>query len=335
MKRRIYFGIGLIIIFILFLIFNDRQPRQRLYSFQGNTMGTTYTIKYNGVFQPDLKQKVDDMLVQLNKVLSTYDPNSLISNFNQGGDIQIENTFFLPVLEKSEEIYKASDGNFDPTIMPLVNAWGFGPESKQNPDSVQVDSLMQLVGFHKLIIRNDSMIHNDMQLDFSAIAKGFGVDKVAEMLTENGITDYLVEIGGEIRAAGVNDRGIAWTIGIEDPTMETTGNPIRKVKLEDRALATSGNYRNYYEVDGQRYAHTISPFSGYPIQTKILSTTVVAHDCMTADGWATAFMVMGLDSAVSKTLKNDQIESFLIYDDQGELKTYTSPGLTELISSFQ
>ncbi|MEQ8424672.1 MAG: FAD:protein FMN transferase, partial [Cyclobacteriaceae bacterium] len=230
--------------------------------------------------------------------------------------------------KKSQEITLASGGAFDPTIMPLVNAWGFGPGKKIKLDSLQVDSVKEFVGFQKVLFNSDSLWKDDprVQLDFSAIAKGYGVDVVADFLKSKGMKNIFVEIGGEISATGKNikqDR--PWEAGILDPN-STYENQYYKAYalLEDKAMATSGNYFNYYEENGNKYSHTIDPASGYPIRHAILSASVFANDCMTADGWATAFMVMGHEQAIEVLAERNDLDAFLIFSEGDSIKTFVT-----------
>jgi thiamine biosynthesis lipoprotein len=236
------------------------------------------------------------------------------------------------VLQKSKEIFDLTDGAFDPTVGPLVNAWGFGPGKENNYlDSATVDSLLQKVGFNKIVFDNKTAIKMvpDMYLDFSAIAKGYGVDVVGLFLESQDINNYMVEIGGEVRCRGVNENDKPWLIGIEDPTV-TGGDQklFTTVFLKDRSLATSGNYRNFYVVDGKKVSHTISPFTGYPVNHSMLSASVFASDCMTADALATGFMVLGVEKSIEITERTDGFDAILIYsDNEGKLQTYVSEGI--------
>jgi thiamine biosynthesis lipoprotein len=243
----------------------------------------------------------------------------------------------LPVLKKSQEVYERSGGAFDPTVGPLVNAWGFGPAGAKPKDSIDINQLLPLVGFDKVFF-DEETVHKSrpgIYLDFSAIAKGYAVDVVADLLEAEGIVNMLVEIGGELVARGVNDKGEVWKVGINRPDEKEMSNELFSIiALNDKALATSGNYRNYYVVDSVRYSHTIDPRSGYPVQHGLLSATVVAPDCMTADAYATALMVMGTENAITLLDQVEELEAFLIYnDDSGRIQTYVSESLKPYISN--
>lgn len=240
---------------------------------------------------------------------------------------------FDQVFDKSKELYKMSGGAFDPTVMPLVNAWGFGFEKKDDVTPSLIDSLLPLIGFDKVKYKNEEIIKDmpDIMLDFSAIAKGYGVDVLAEMLEEKGVKNYMVEIGGELRVKGHNPSQQDWQIGIEKP-MEGKRELKSTIGLNNHAVATSGNYRNFYYKDGKRYAHTINPQTGYPVSHNLLSTTVIAKDCITADAYATAFMVLGLEESIKLSNQVPGILVYFIYEDENrQINTYISNVLTEKI----
>lgn len=310
---------------------------------QGETMGTYYRITYTGQEVADLKSSLDSLLVALNMEVSTYIPSSTISRFNYG-DLQTLNArdlqavpHFLANLELSLEVASATKQYYNITIMPLVNYWGFGYTSKKpitSVDSSQVDSLMAFVGMDKISYQAhaDSPLEKAFtgtQIDFSAVAKGYGVDLVAQYLQQRGIQNYLVDIGGESVARG--DKGSPeniWRVGINTPREEAALNEIEAaVPLRNQGIATSGNYRNVYEVDGQKYSHTINPFTGYPERSRLLSTSILAADCATADAYATACMVMGLDRAFALIDSLPALEAYFIFsDEQGLLHTKTTDG---------
>jgi thiamine biosynthesis lipoprotein len=298
-------------------------------SFTGQTMGTIYSIKYLDEEERNFKQSVDSLLEVFNQSLNHYLPESEISRYNRQDSLYFELPYFYPVLQATQEVVNATDGAFDPTVAPLVNAWGFGPEGGELPDSVAVDSLLALVGFDK-IVYNEQVVTKtqpDVQLNFSAIAKGYGVDVVADFLAAQGIEDMMVEIGGEVVCKGVNARGEVWRIGIDDPI--NRGNMTAAIAINNRAIATSGDYRNYYVRDGKKYSHTIDPQTGYPVEHSVLSVSVIADDCITADAYATAFMVMGLDKTIAVLEKMTQLDAYIIFDDNGEIKTYQTNGVED------
>lgn len=303
---------------------------------EGQTMGTVYRIVYLDPSQRNLKANVDSVLRVFNQSLSTYIPHSEISRFNKLDSLVFESPFFLPVLEASKEIFELTTGAFDPTVGPLVNLWGFGPGGPQLKDSVNISSILDQVGFQHISFTSKYVKKEvpGMYLDFSAIAKGYGVDVVADYLISKGIDDFLVEIGGELVARGVNDKGELWKVGINRP--EELGNPEELysiIALNDKGMATSGNYRNFYEVDGLKISHTIDPKTGRPVRHGLLSATVLADDCMTADAIATALMVMGTQKAIELQEQLKTFEIFLIYNDEsGELNSFASEGMKPYLS---
>ncbi|MEX2568333.1 MAG: FAD:protein FMN transferase, partial [Cyclobacteriaceae bacterium] len=247
--------------------------------------------------------------------------------------------YFFPVLKKSQEVYERTNGAFDPTVGQLVNVWGFGPEGASLKDSVGIPALLEKVGYDLLdfdsvwVKKRVSGIY----LDFSAIAKGYGADLVAGFLRNQGISDFLVEIGGELVANGRNEKGELWRVGVSQPDEEGRADELYSIiALENKGMATSGNYRNFYMVDGKKFSHTISPFTGYPVEHGLLSATVVAEDCMTADAFATAFMVLGTEKAKEIQVRTEGLEIFLIFNDQeGNLKSFVSPGLEPYLTPVQ
>ncbi|MFZ1805842.1 MAG: FAD:protein FMN transferase [Cyclobacteriaceae bacterium] len=324
------------LVLLVFVVWKYRQSNSiNEIKIEGKTMGTAYHITYYDKESRNFNNQIDSVLAVFNQSLSTYIKDSEISDFNEGNSFQFNFPFFLPVLEKSKEVETLSNGAFDPTVMPLVNAWGFGPGKKLKPDSAKIDSLMQFVGLEKVQFNIDSVWKNDIrvQLDFSAIAKGYGVDVVANYLKAQGITDWFVEIGGEISAFGKNQRlDKPWEAAILDPS-STYENLINKayVKLEDKAMATSGNYFNFYEENGQKYSHTINPSSGYTVRHELLSASVFAKDCMTADAWATALMVMGKEEAIKKLNQIGELDALLIYSTDSGIETFVTEGIKPMI----
>ncbi len=325
-KSKVY---PLLLIIILFAVWKYRESgKLKAVNLSGTTMGTTYSIKYLSKDGTEYQQELDSLLLVFNQSVSTYIPNSEISQFNRDTVFYFKLPFFLPVLKESKRVYNATSGAFDPTVMPLVRAWGFGPDQSQIPDSTTVDSLLQYVGFDKIHFDSKRVMKSfpGVELDFSAVAKGYGVDVVGKWLAGSGIKNFFVEIGGEVLCKGVNSKGQPWRIGIEDPTREIISRAATAiVELQNRAMATSGNYRNYYMVDGVRYSHTIDPVTGYPVRHSLLSATVFADDCITADAYATAFMVAGVEKARHMIEENPKIGGFLIYTDKtGKIRTFTS-----------
>ena len=296
-------------------------------------MGTTYHIIYFDDDKRDFKTAIDSILLVVNKSINNYDSTSEVSNFNRSKKgIAPELPYFIPPLKKAREVFEASNGAFDPTVLPLVNAWGFGAGKRMNLDSAKVDSILAYVGYDKVKITEDSVtkLHPDIQLDFGGIGQGYGADIVTDFLKSKGINNMLVEVGGEGMAVGKNlatDK--PWQIGILDPN-STYENQFFKayVSLTDRSFTTSGNYFNYHEVDGKKYSHTIDPNTGFPARRALLSASIFAPDCLTADIWGTALMVLGHEKAIQVMSKFPNLDIILFYTgNSGKVETYISPGI--------
>jgi thiamine biosynthesis lipoprotein len=332
-KNIIYSAVLLSLVAIVWLYRNSQgeagETDSRQISISGQTMGTVYNVKYLDEQDRNFKSSIDSLLEVFNQSLNHYLPESEISRFNRNDTLFYELPYFYPVLEASREVVNVTDGAFDPTVAPLVNAWGFGPEGGELPDSIAVDSLLDLVGFDKIVFNTQYVTKTqpDIQLNFSAIAKGYGVDVVADYLSEQGVEHMMVEIGGEIVCRGVNSRGEVWKIGIDDPV--SNGNMTAAIAINNRAIATSGDYRNYYIRDGKKYSHTLNPRTGYPVEHSVLSVSIIADDCMTADAYATAFMVLGLEKSLQVLEAQPSLDALIIYDDNGEIQTYQTAGVEE------
>ncbi len=298
---------------------------------EGQIFGTFYHITYEST--DDLHAEILEQLKNFDASLSTYNPNSVITKVNNNDTTVVLDHFFTHCFKISKQVADITDGAFDFTVAPLVNAWGFGFKNKLDPDKIPVDSLLQFVGYKKVKIENGRVIKADkrIMLDASAIAKGYGVDVIADFLEQKGVINYLVEIGGEIRAHGISHKNRLWRIGIDKPIDDASSlsREIQEViEIKDAAMATSGNYRQFYVKDGKKYAHTIDPRKGYPVQHSLLSSTVVAPTCIIADAYATAFMVLGVEESKKIVQSNPDLEVLFIYSDKnGQLKTYVSKGL--------
>ncbi|MGE0770867.1 MAG: FAD:protein FMN transferase [Cyclobacteriaceae bacterium] len=327
---------SIVLVAAVFIVYKYRQRNaNHPIMLEGATMGTTYHVTYFDQQKRNLKPQIDSLLIVFNQSMSTYISDSEIATFNRGNSFQFKLPYFKRVLDKCAEVVSGSGGAFDPTVMPLVNAWGFGPDKQTLPDSAQVDSIKQFVGFEKVDFNADSIWKKipHVQLDFSAIAKGYGVDVVARLLREHGIANYFVEIGGEVATGGKNLKSKkAWQVGILDPssTLENQ-HYLAFASLENKALATSGNYFNYKEVEGRKYSHTIDPATGFPAQREILSASVFADDCMTADAWATAFMAMGHEKAIAVSRKHPELLVFLVFSKGDGIGTYMSEETKDIV----
>lgn len=325
----------LLLILAMVAVYYWRKPTQ-LVELQGQTFGTiSYTIKYKDSQQRDFKSSIDSLLDVFNDAVSHYRPASELSRFNKNAAVSFDLPYMYPVLKASKHVYDATGGGFNPAVMPLVNAWGFGPDKSLVPDSLLIDSLREFTDF-KLVEFDKSRawkLDDRVQLDFSAVAKGQGVDVVLAFLQSKGITDVFVEIGGEVNARGTNARGEAWKIAILDPTSDVVNQRfIAVVDLEDKAVATSANNFNYVIIDGVRYSHTLNPFTGYPTHNTILSASVFANDCMTADAYATAFMVLGHEKAKQIAHDQSEIEVFLVYSlPDGSTEMFMTDGLKNML----
>lgn len=296
----------------------------------GLVFGTSYNITYQS--NDNLKPEIEKVLAEVDASLSPFNEKSVITHVNKNEAVTLDD-HFITVFRLSSEIYKDTEGAFDITVAPLVNAWGFGFKNGITPDRHVIDSLMQFVGFDKVKLQDGKIIKTDdrLMLDCSAIAKGYGVDAVARLLKSKGIDNYMVEIGGEIVASGENPKGAPWRIGVSKPDDDSVSvsNEIQGIiNISNRAMATSGNYRNFYYKGGKKYAHTIDPKTGCPVQHSILSATVVSDECAKADAYATAFMVMGLDKAKAVLARHKDMMAYFIYsDDKGNNKVWYSPSL--------
>jgi len=301
-------------------------------SFRGTTMGTTYQVSYvssewSGTSpRRQLANAVEDLLAEINRSMSTYDKNSTISQINASTDLEkwhpVDRHFQI-VLERSREIYNDTNHVFNPAVGPLVNAWGFGPDDPETlPDEATVRALLNVVNFDSFEFSKSSLSVKKRiagsKLDFSAIAKGYGVDALGKLLEQRGIKDYLVEIGGEVRARGQHSNGHPWHVGIERPARNAASDRTIQlvIGLENAGLATSGTYRNYEIQDGKKIAHIINPATGYPAQNSVLSVSVIAGDTMTADAYATALMVMGLDEGLRFVEAHKELSAYFIARDE-------------------
>lgn len=318
-----------------FMVCGCNNSKESLIKIEGEAQGTTWHISYLSADNTNYRTAMDSLLKKIDSSMSTYLPVSLISRINNNDSTVLVDNYFTDVFNKSIEVSEKTAGLFDVTVGPLVNAWGFGFSKKEKVDSTMIDSLLHFVGYKMLRLESNKLIKakSQIKLDFNAIAQGYSVDVLAGYLENKGIENYLVEIGGELKARGKkNNEG--WKVGIDQPTENASERKLEAViTLNNRALATSGNYRKFYEEGGQKFAHIIDPRTGYPARQNLLSTTVLADDGITADAYATAFMIMGLEG--SKQFLSDnkdlKLEVFFIYDEQGTWKTYASESLQKLI----
>jgi len=303
----------ILISFISFLCMSCRQTYQEE---KGLIFRTLYQVKYQS--DKKLSEKIEAELAAFDLSLNPFNPNSILAKVNRNEDVEVDQWFMI-VFRRAMEISEQSNGLFDATVAPLINLWGFGFERYDEISSETIDSMKTFVGYQKIRLEGSHVVKDDprIMLNFSAIAKGYACDVIAALLEREGVKNYMVEIGGEVTAKGKNARGVCWQIRIDAPendifVMKNTLNEIVQL-CHKSGMATSGNYRNFYVKDGKKYAHTIDPITGYPAEQNILSATIVAPDCMTADAYATAFMVMGVDAACSIAAQIPEIEYYLIY----------------------
>lgn len=321
------------------MLLSCKEKKAVIASFAGLTQGTTYSIVYDNnknINPEDLKVKVEKILHDFDMSLSLYKDSSVICRLNRNENV-VPDTFFTEVFAKSVEVSKMTDGAFDITVGPLVKAWGFGPDSHKNFSESKRDSLLGLVGMDKVSVVNGRLIKSDprISLDVNAIAQGYSVDVLCRYLDSMGFRNYLIEIGGEVRARGTK-AGAQWRIGIDKPD-DNNFSPGEKlqaiIRISDRALATSGNYRKFYVENGIKYSHTIDPKTGYPAKNRLLSATILADECAMADGIATACMVMGKEGAIDFINNNPQFSGYLVFsDNEGTFQTWMSENLRESIS---
>lgn len=322
----------LILLIIGTIIILKKQPPFR--TNEGLVFGTVYKITYQS--DKDLHQEIKEALKEVDNSLSPYNPNSIITRINHNEDT-ILNTHFIDVFTLSQKISAETEGAFDITVAPLVNAWGFGFKHAINMNESKIDSLKQFIGYTKIKMEGNKILKDDerIMLDCSSIAKGYGVDVVGKLLKSKGIKNYMVDIGGEVVLSGKNSKMKKWRIGINKPVDDSlsTNQELQTIlETSDVGMATSGNYRKFYYKDGKKYAHTIDPRLGYPIQHNILSATVIAKDCTTADAYATAFMVMGLDKAMAFCKTHPDLNAYFICNGEGEeYAIHYTPGMKRFI----
>lgn len=303
---------------------------------EGRIFGTTYHITYQS--DDNLKKEIEETLKAVDQEFSMFNPQSTVALINEGKRPTLSDDF-LEVYQLAQQVNEESDGAFDITVAPLVNAWGFGFKSQQMPNNHQIDSLRRLVGMEHVSLagaKGSQYVRFQrprMMLDFSAIAKGYGTDRVARLLMSHDVANFMVEIGGEVYAKGNSEKRLPWRIGVSKP-VDDPDNDAQELEtvlnVTNQAMATSGNYRNFYYKGGRKYAHTIDPKTGRPVQHSLLSATVLAPSCAEADAYATSFMVMGLDKARQVLERKKQLKAYFIYQNtQGGLSVWKSEGLDE------
>lgn len=327
---------NLFILFTLLLISCGSTPtNQILVSNYGYTQGTTYSIRYMSPAGENFQHDIDSVLNEVDMSLSTYESNSVISRINKNISSKTD-SLFVRVCKEALLIAEETNGAFDPTIAPIVNYWGFGFEEMNNKDESKLQSLLSTVGYEKIKLQDSLLVKTNpnTQIDFNAIAQGFTVDLVGEHLNKLGITNYMIEIGGELKCNGLNADGELWRIGIDKPSENIQKDRFQAIiEVNNKSVASSGNYRKFKvdEESGMKYSHTINPETGTPVQTNLLGVTVVTESCMKADAIATAFMVMGLEDSKVYLSNHSEIDALLIYSGpKGEWLQYQTEGFEKM-----
>ncbi len=337
-KKQLWWQIPFLVLLIVGTIFIVRQQQSLPYqNDKGFVFGTMYSITYQS--EENLNDEIVAELKRVDDEFSMFNEKSTVTQFNRGNNPKLSQRF-LEVYKLARFVHDDTEGAFDITVAPLVNAWGFGFKHEVIPSDAQVDSLRSFVGMEQLTFddANSVLKKNDqrMMLDFSAVAKGYGCDCVAELLRNRGVKNFMVEIGGEVVTQGISPTRVPWRIGVTKPvedTIQTSQDLQTILNVTDKAMATSGNYRNFYYSDGRKFTHTIDPRTGYPVQHSLLSATVLADDCATADAYATSFMVMGLEPAKALLERHQELKAYLIYSGaQGRYAVWCSPSLKESIN---
>lgn len=335
-KKKLLWQLPFLVILIVGSILIIRQQHTTPYQHdEGLIFGTIYHITYQS--DENYQKEIEAELNKVDGSLSPFNKSSIISRINRNEDVKV-NEMFQEVFQLAENISKETQGAFDITVAPLVNAWGFGFKKGITPDKEVIDSLRQLVGYQKVALVDGKIKKQNpnTMLDCSAIAKGYGTDIVARFLKSKGIENFMVEIGGEVVTHGNSEKRVPWRIGVNKPTDDSlnTSTELQTVlNVTDKAMATSGNYRNFYYKNGKKYAHTIDPKTGYPVQHNILSATVIANNCATADAYATSFMVLGLEGAQQILSKHPDLLAYLIYsDDKGSNQVWYSPSMKKILA---
>ncbi|NCA75461.1 MAG: FAD:protein FMN transferase [Alphaproteobacteria bacterium] len=323
------------LLIVILAIVVSCERKQEPVTFTGFTQGTTFVVRYFG--NPDssaVAAGIDSVFRLINETASLYDSASIISKINRNEPVGL-NPVFERLFKRSAEISAETEGTFDITVGPLVKAYGFYRKKQLPVDGSKIDSLRRLVGYTKVALKDGRVVKKDpgVMIDFNAIAQGYTVDLVAEFLEGMGLHDYLVEIGGEVRASGAKPGGDPWVVGIEQPAPNDSAAQVvqQKLRLDNRSAATSGNARKFFVRNGIKYSHTIDPQTGSPVHHSLLSVTVLASDCMTADAYATACMVMGLEKALKFINGHPGTDAYFIYSDpSGHLKVQSTPGFSKL-----
>jgi thiamine biosynthesis lipoprotein len=305
-------------------------------SIEGPTQGTSYHITYLDTKHRNLQPEIEKLLIDFDFSVSTYNPYSIITRVNQNDkDVKLDN-YFKTCFKKAKEVWKNTNGAFDPTVLPLTNIWGFGPGKKTEIEKSKIDSILEFVGFNLIELKRNKIIKKDSRvaLDFNAFAQGYSVDVVSKFLNKKGIKSYIVEIGGEVFAKGTNLNGKIWTVNLEEPkdNKEAINNTIAIARLNNSAISTSGNNRRYFIENGIKYAHHLDPKTGYPAKNNLLSVSLFGNDCITTDSNATGILVMGLEKAKLFLQNHSELEAIIIYsDEKGNYQYYKTNGIKNIL----
>lgn len=303
----------------------------------GEAQGTTFTIKYFGDEIEGDVDSISEIFNEIDRCFSLWKDDSELSKLNNSTNtyaLTDPSGFFKEVWMKSKELYRITEGDFNPAIYPIVEAWGFGRGREAIPDPDKIDSLLVFTDFSQWVLRNDTIVKPPSgKTDFNAIAQGYTIDVIASFIERQGIGDYFIEVGGEVKTNGSKPGGKKWSLALEMPNFKGIRQNMDTLYLSDAAIATSGSYRKYFEVDGKKYTHTIDPKFGYPVSHQLLSATVIAKDCAIADALATAFMVKGKQKTMEFIEANNllNLEVYLIYDVEGDLESYYSDGFKKIL----
>ena len=324
-----------IVFFISINVFSQNAKSFPAFKLEGNAQGTTYSIIYVDSLARNFDKSIDSLLKVFDNSCSMYTPNSILARVNKNDTTVKIDKWFKQIFEYSHEISEKSGGAYDITVGPLVNAYGFGIKNKVPLSQHQVDSILQFVGYNKVKLVNDKVIKDDprMVIDFNAIAQGYSLDVVAEFFDKQNLSSYLIEIGGEVVGKGKKPNGQNWIVGIEKPTdsKDEVSKLQAMVKIENCAITTAGSYRKYYEEDGQKYSHMIDPHTGKSAKNNLLSVSVIAKNGMIADGYDTAFMVMGLEKSLEFLKSHPEMEAYFIYYENGTFKIKMTPGFEQYL----
>ncbi len=332
-----YLIIGVLLVAFAFVYHSPFKKAEYIHN-EGKAQGTYYSATYLQPDGKDLQPEIEKLFNEFDLSLSTYNPNSIISKINRNNDSVSTDVYFETMFAAARKVSEHTNGAFDITVAPLVNAWGFGFGNQDRSKAPDVDTILPLIGYRKVKIENHKIIKENpaIMIDASAIAQGYSADLIAKLFEENGCQNYMIDIGGEIMCKGVNPKGKLWHIGIDKPVddPENTNDELQTiVSLTNVGLTTSGNYRQFYYQNGKKFAHTINPRTGFPVDHNLLSATVVAPNCMQADAYATAFMVLGVDSAMAVCRSIPEMDCYLIYTDKdGKYQVAYTDGFKKYLS---